>query len=87
MFARLRLEVKEQYRLAALALDAYRKRDPTDPLIHFQLAEAYFGEGNTTVALERAEQARKLDCLVREPRKLTDQQRQQLEKWLAKEKK
>lgn len=82
---RLRMTAKRRFADAAAALEAYyRQRDPMDPVLRVLLAEALFGEGRDREALEQARAARRLDERVRPPRKLSDQQRQQVEGWLKK---
>lgn len=74
---------REQCRLAAQTLEQYLPNDPHDANLHYALARAWFKAGEKKKGREQAEEARRLDNLRTSPRrKLTDQQRQQLQKWL-----
>jgi hypothetical protein len=78
-------DARDAYHRAAEALRSYRKRDPTDPSLHFHLASAFHGADKTELAREEARAALRLDALVKPPRHLTSEQREQLTKWLGKE--
>ena len=81
---RIQAQRRQQFELAAAALTAYLPRDPTDPLLRMKLASALY-EAKSPLAPAMAQEARRLDHLVKPPRSLSDPQRQQLEKWLGKE--
>ena len=79
----MREKSREAFDKAAQSLRPYLKRDPTDPGLHFHLAAAWYGAGKPELAREEASKARRLDGEVRPPRNLTNDQREQLAKWLG----
>jgi hypothetical protein len=69
------------YREAAKVMRAYLPRDPTDPTVHAQLANALHESGEPGWE-EPARQALRLDASASRFRKLADPMRAQLKKWL-----
>jgi hypothetical protein len=81
---RLKVNAREHYGYAAMALDALVRRDPTDAPLRYQLAETLFRADDPVKAREHAEAARRLDQFATAPgRSLTDPQREQIDKWLS----
>jgi O-antigen ligase len=78
-------QAKDQWQLAYKALQPYLRRDPTTPIWHYMLADALDKAGKTADSRQEAAEARRLDGLVKAPRKLNDDQRKQLDAWLGKE--
>jgi hypothetical protein len=78
----LQLKITNQYQFAVNALKPYLSRDPTDPHLHYRLAEALFEGGAPAAGREEAAEADRLDSLVGPQRKLRLEQRAQLVKWL-----
>jgi hypothetical protein len=78
----LRQEARQQHDFAAQQLKKYAPHDPTDPQLRYAIAAALFAAGKATEGREFAGQARDLDETVKAPRKLTDPQRKQVDKWL-----
>jgi tetratricopeptide (TPR) repeat protein len=77
-------ERKEQYRLAAAALQPVLQRNPNSARDHFQLADALHRAGEDVQAHEHAQRALELDERNNWPtRKLANEQKRQVERWLA----
>jgi hypothetical protein len=75
---------RELYTLAAEALARVARRDPTDALLRYQLAEAWLDAKRDSESRIQAQEARRLDALATEPsRRLTPKQRAQIDKWLS----
>lgn len=85
--AKLREDVKTQHNLAIEVLTEYLPRDPNDPQLHYLLAAENFEVGRAEEGRRLAERAHELNEQARPPRKLPDQQREQVEKWLRAESK
>lgn len=74
---------KEQYRLAARAMREVVVRHPTEARLRYQLAEVLFKSGNAAEGEKEArETLKREEQATRQSRKLTDQQREQIQKWL-----
>lgn len=77
-------DARDFYRKAAADLTQVVKRDPMRAPLRYRLAEVQFQAGDAVEGRRQAKEALDLDALGSEPsRKLTDQQRQQAQKWLA----
>jgi O-antigen ligase len=75
---------REQYALAARALESYRPNDPTDAKLRYLLARAWFKAGEAGKGREQAEEALRLDAAATLPtRRLTDPQRSQVQEWIS----
>jgi hypothetical protein len=76
---------KKQYTMAAEVLGPFvEKNDPTDAKLRYALALAWFRAGENQKGREQADLARRLDEGVKLPtRRLTDQQRTQIQEWLS----
>jgi hypothetical protein len=77
----LRAKARLHYHDAAKALRAYLKRDPTNPVLHYFLAEALNGTNELKDRGREAQKALNLDDDARPPRNLSGAQREQAEKW------
>jgi hypothetical protein len=77
--------VPNEYRHAALALEAYVPRDPANPLLRYQLAAARLSANDFEGARKAAQEAHDLDRKIGpgRPRSLSDQQRDQVKRWLG----
>ena len=76
-------EQKEQYRLAAEALKKAVDRDPNNASFRYQLADTLYRAGKDIEARENAARALELDDRNKWPtRKLANEQREQIERWL-----
>jgi hypothetical protein len=75
----------EAYRNAALALEPYVPRDPTNPHLRYQIASARASANDPDGAREAAKEALELDRQIGtdRPRSLTERQRAQLKSWLS----
>jgi tetratricopeptide (TPR) repeat protein len=82
-----RLLAQRHFAKAAEALQKYIPRDPTNPNLHFHMAYALYSAGNTEAGRKEADDAFDLDRRAGTPRKLTDQQREQLAEWLRQDSK
>jgi hypothetical protein len=81
--ARLAVQVREQYLLAAQALLRLLDRDPTSPVLHYEAADALYRAGARGWRAE-ARAALELDREAGDPRRnLTDRQRKQLRDWFG----
>jgi hypothetical protein len=80
--AQFRQDVRKQHGYAVDLLREYLPRDPTDPDLHHQLADALFGAGRAVEGREEAEEALRLDEKASPPRKLPNEKREPLEKRL-----
>ncbi|MFO0842225.1 MAG: hypothetical protein U0797_07465 [Gemmataceae bacterium] len=85
--AELRQEAGKQHGAAVEVLKAYLPRDPNDPRLRHLIALSLFAAGRDPEGREFAEQARRLDDAAKPPRKLPDQQREQIDRWLRPESK
>src|SRR5262249_39186117 len=75
---------KTFYDFAVNAMRQVVRRDPTEVRLRYQLAEVLFQAGNEADGKLQAEEALRLDQLATQPtRKLTNPQREQIQKWLA----
>jgi hypothetical protein len=75
---------RDQYKWAAETLASYLPNDPHEASLRYALARAWFGAGDKEKGREQAEAARHLDEAADSPtRKLSDPQREQVEKWLS----
>jgi O-Antigen ligase len=70
--------------LAARALREVVVRDPVETSLHYELAELLFHLDDPVGARHEAERARELDALAIPARQLKQEQRKQVEQWLAK---
>ncbi len=73
---------KKYFKDAADILRKYVPRDPKNPELHFHIADALYSAGDTEAGRTEADEAFDLDRWAGAPRKLTDQQREQLADWL-----
>jgi hypothetical protein len=74
---------KDQYRLAAEALERYLPHAPNDARLRFKITLGYFKAGGEARWRNHAEEALRLDeAATRQQRKLEDGQRERLRKWL-----
>jgi O-antigen ligase len=80
----LESRARNQCALAAEKLKEYLPNAPNDPEVHFLLAHTLFEAGQQAEGRKQAELARHLDQLARQPRTLTDPQRDQVNRWLGK---
>jgi hypothetical protein len=72
------------YTKAARAMEQAAERVPTRAAFEYWVADSYAEAGNPVDARRHAERARQLDQQAqRLQRKLSDQQREQIEKWLS----
>lgn len=73
---------REEYEQAAVALRKAVARDPTNPRIHYWLADVYRQLQDESNSRQAAQAARDLDRQARDPRRqLTDVQREQVRVW------
>jgi hypothetical protein len=79
---KMNAKAREQYHLAAEALQNYVDKDPTDALLHYTIAHDRFLAQEDAKGLKEAREALKLQSLLPEPRKLSKQQVDQLETWI-----
>lgn len=78
---RLRQQAKQQLELAAEVLQRYLPKDPTSAELRHDLAGTLFEAGRVREAQEEAELSLRFDEKAGVGRKLTDRQREQVEKW------
>lgn len=78
--SRLDAMASEQYIRAAEAVMRYVQKDPTDPRLRYQVAGFLNEAGKTPEALEAAKEALRMDSAVPPRRKLSDRERDQLQK-------
>jgi hypothetical protein len=78
----LKSKAQREYELAAEALLAYLPRNPTDPVLRFNLADNLNKAGKVEKSRKQAAEALRLDDKVAPPRNLDRQQREQVELWL-----
>jgi hypothetical protein len=77
-------QAREQYRLAARALARHVPDDPSNPTLRYQIAVALFDGDDRAGGKAWAEEALALDALLTRPtRRLTEPQREELQKRLS----
>jgi hypothetical protein len=80
--AQLRLKAREHFVPAAEILQEYLPRNPTDPVLHYHIADALKSASKIEASREEARAAQRLDNKVKPPRNLTLRQREQVDSWL-----
>lgn len=81
--ASFRQKAEEAARFAAVPLERAIKEDPTSPRLWFLLAEVWDAAGDKEKRQEAAGEATRLTARVGAPRRLTGQQGDRLDEWMA----